>query len=161
MGCESACESYGQSADVYEWEFNPVEVKSNATDRVVRGLWAGAVGGVEVLCAACNGYLWQLSLADDGTWSKTACGTVDGILRMKRLGKNSGQSYGTELEFRKGGRFSSRYQTPFGSFDMEVLTNSLETSIDEDGCGLIKVDYHVSLEGMSEGRNALEIEISQ
>ena len=85
----------------------------------------------------------------------------DGILRMKRLGKNSGQSYGTELEFRKGGRFSSRYQTPFGSFDMEVLTNSLETSIDEDGCGLIKVDYHVSLEGMSEGRNALEIEISQ
>ncbi|HIV21474.1 MAG TPA: hypothetical protein IAC81_05765, partial [Candidatus Scatomorpha stercorigallinarum] len=77
MGCESACESYGQSADVYEWEFNPVEVKSNATDRVVRGLWAGAVGGEEVLCAACNGYLWQLTLAADGSWSKTSCGAVD------------------------------------------------------------------------------------
>ena len=77
MGCESACESYGQSADVYEWGFNPVEVKSNATDRVVRGLWAGAVGGEEVLCAACNGYLWQLTLADDGSWSKTSCGAVD------------------------------------------------------------------------------------
>ena len=77
MGCEAACESYGQSADVYEWEFNPVEVKSNATDRVVRGLWAGAVGGVEVLCAACNGYLWQLTLAADGSWSKTSCGAVD------------------------------------------------------------------------------------
>lgn len=77
MGCEAACESYGQSADVYEWEFNPVEVKSNATDRVVRGLWAGAVGGEEVLCAACNGYLWQLTLAADGSWTKTSCGAVD------------------------------------------------------------------------------------
>ena len=50
---------------------------SNSSDTIVRGLWSGFVAGQEVLCAACNGYLWQLSLADDGTWSKTACGTID------------------------------------------------------------------------------------
>ncbi|HIV79858.1 MAG TPA: DUF1934 domain-containing protein [Candidatus Avanaerovorax faecigallinarum] len=108
-----------------------------------------------------NYYIYEESEFSGFPGCMTSLKLKDGTLRMKRLGKNSGQSYGTELEFRKGGRFSSRYQTPFGSFDMEVLTNSLETSIDEDGCGLIKVDYHVSLEGMSEGRNALEIEISQ
>ena len=61
----------------YEWEFRRVTAAANTTDTAVRGLWSGFVAGQEVLCAACNGYLWQLSLADDGTWSKTACGTVD------------------------------------------------------------------------------------
>lgn len=76
-GCESACESYGQSADTYEWVFNPVKVVSNATDKAVRALWSGFVAGEEVLCAACNGYLWQLTLSEDGKWSKTSCGAID------------------------------------------------------------------------------------
>ena len=42
-----------------------------------RGLWSGFVDGQEVLCAACNGYLWQLARDADGAWSKTACGAVD------------------------------------------------------------------------------------
>ena len=44
---------------------------------MVRGLWSGFVAGQEVLCAACNGYLWQLARSEDGAWSKTACGAID------------------------------------------------------------------------------------
>ena len=77
LGCQASCELAAQSANHYEWSFCAASASSNDSDTVVRGLWSGFVAGQEVLCAACNGYLWQLSLADDGTWSKTACGTID------------------------------------------------------------------------------------
>ena len=75
--CQNMCELASQSDNHFEWSFRAVHAAANTTDTVVRGLWSGFVAGQEVLCAACNGYLWQLSLSEDGTWSKTACGTVD------------------------------------------------------------------------------------
>ena len=42
-----------------------------------RGIWSGFVGGREVLCAACNGYLWELERQENGQWGKTACGAID------------------------------------------------------------------------------------
>lgn len=77
LGCQASCELAAQSANHYEWSFCAASASSNDSDTVVRGLWSGFVAGQEVLCAACNGYLWQLSLSEDGTWSKTACGTID------------------------------------------------------------------------------------
>lgn len=77
LACQTGCEVSAQSSNHFEWSFCQVTAFSNSSDTVVRGLWSGFVAGQEVLCAACNGYLWQLSLADDGTWSKTACGTID------------------------------------------------------------------------------------
>ena len=61
----------------YEWEFRRVTAAANTTDTAVRGLWSGFVAGQEVLCAACNGYLWQLARSEAGAWSKTACGAID------------------------------------------------------------------------------------
>lgn len=61
----------------YRWQFNPVTAKGNSADSVVRGIWSGFVGGREVLCAACNGYLWELEQQEDGEWGKTACGAID------------------------------------------------------------------------------------
>lgn len=61
----------------YAWSFNPVYAKGNSSDSVVRGLWSGFVGGREVLCAACNGYLWELEQREGGEWGKTACGAID------------------------------------------------------------------------------------
>ena len=77
LGCQSGCEVASQSANHFEWDFCEVSAASNTTDTVVRGLWSGFVDGQEVLCAACNGYLWQLARDADGAWSKTACGAVD------------------------------------------------------------------------------------
>lgn len=77
LGCQASCELAAQSANHYEWSFCAASASSNDSDTVVRGLWSGFVAGQEVLCAACNGYLWQLSRGEDGSWSKTACGTID------------------------------------------------------------------------------------
>lgn len=74
--CQSACESQVQVVDNYAWQFNPVSAGSNGLDTKVRGIWSGFVGGSEVLCAACNGYLWELKQGIDG-WTKTACGQLD------------------------------------------------------------------------------------
>lgn len=76
QNCQTACELNAQAAAHYDWKFNPVSAKTNDTDTVVRGIWSGFVGGREVLCAACNGHLWELS-CDDGVWSKVSCGTLD------------------------------------------------------------------------------------
>ena len=77
LACQGACETASQSADHFEWSFCAVSASANTTDTVVRGLWSGFVAGQEVLCAACNGYLWQLARSEDGAWSKTACGAID------------------------------------------------------------------------------------
>lgn len=61
----------------YSWSFNPVTAKGNSADSVVRGIWSGFVKGREVLCAACNGYLWELEKREQGEWGKTACGAID------------------------------------------------------------------------------------
>ena len=60
----------------WEWSFHPTYSEGNGSDSEVRGIWSGFVAGREVLCAACNGYLWELSLTD-GVWSKVSCGAVD------------------------------------------------------------------------------------
>ena len=40
---------------------------------------------------------------------------------------------------------------------MEVLTNKLENTLSEQGDGHIDIDYSISLKGLMEGRNKLNI----
>lgn len=80
-------------------------------------------------------------------------------IRMSRMGKAAG--IGMEFTFEEGKRFSSEYRTPYGVFDMEVLTKSITGSLSEDGFGKVNIDYQVSLNGQSEGRNELEIEVME
>lgn len=60
----------------YEWYFNPVYAETNTTDAAVRGIWSGFVNKREVVCAACNGTLWEL-IETDGVWSKVNAGNLD------------------------------------------------------------------------------------
>ncbi|MDO4869085.1 MAG: DUF1934 domain-containing protein [Bacillota bacterium] len=76
-------------------------------------------------------------------------------LQMKRLGEGAG--VGNEILFSKGQRFTGLYDTPFGPIELEVLTNDLDNNIDEEGKGYIDVDYDISLKGLAEGRNTLNI----
>ena len=76
-------------------------------------------------------------------------------LQMKRLGEGAG--VGNEILFSKGQRFTGLYDTPFGPIELEVLTNDLDNNIDDDGKGYIDVDYDISLKGLAEGRNTLNI----
>ena len=79
-------------------------------------------------------------------------------IKMKRFGESIGLD--TEIEFEKGKRFKGYYDTPFGSVEMEVLTNDVVNKIEKaEGKGSLNIDYHISLRGLSEGRSILDIEI--
>ena len=63
--------------DLVKWYAYPVITMPNAsTDKEVKALWSGMVSGREVIVAACNGNLWELTLTN-GEWSKATCGTID------------------------------------------------------------------------------------
>lgn len=79
-------------------------------------------------------------------------------IRMKRFGDDI--VIDTVIEFEKGKRFTGFYDTPFGSFEMEVMTNSIENNIDKMKIkGHLDIDYNISLKGVSEGRSLLNIQI--
>jgi len=79
-------------------------------------------------------------------------------IKMKRFGESIGLD--TEIEFQKGKRYKGYYDTPFGSVEMEVLTNEVINKIEKiEGKGTLNIDYHISLRGLSEGRSILDIEI--
>ena len=82
----------------------------------------------------------------------------DDTIRMRRIGGDTG--FGAEIEFKRGKRFISKYETPYGMMDMEVLTQKVESNLAEDGTGTVDIEYQVSFDGMAEGRNVLRIEVS-
>jgi uncharacterized beta-barrel protein YwiB (DUF1934 family) len=89
---------------------------------------------------------------------KTSLTISDKKVKMKRTGEPLGIP--TVIEFEKGKRFKGLYDTPFGSVGMEVLTNSITNFPDkEDGKNHLSIDYNVSLRGVTESRNKLDIEI--
>ena len=81
----------------------------------------------------------------------------DGNIKMKRVGKNVGID--TEIEFEKGKRYTGYYDTPYGTIEMEVLTNHIENNLRSDGTGSLDIDYHISLKGLLEGTNKINIEL--
>ena len=88
---------------------------------------------------------------------KTSLKLKGDTIRLKRIG--DGTEYGMEIEFKEGQRFSSKYDTPYGPIGMEVLTDSVTNDLSPEGYGKIGVKYQVSLGGMVEGRNELNIEV--
>ena len=81
----------------------------------------------------------------------------EGQIKMSRLGEGIGVD--TEIEFRKGKRYTGYYETPFGAIEMEVLTNEIENTLSIEGKGSVNIDYQISLKGLTEGRNRLNIEV--
>ena len=79
----------------------------------------------------------------------------DDEVQMKRFGEGAG--IGNELRFKKGSRYTGLYETPFGPIEMEVLTNDVASTISEEGPGQVDIDYEVSLKGLLEGRNRMNI----
>ncbi len=78
----------------------------------------------------------------------------DDIITMKRFGNAA-----SELVFEKGKRYTSDYSTQYGNFKLEILTKELQYTIDENIKGNIHLKYSLSLKGLIEGTNELDIEI--
>ena len=83
----------------------------------------------------------------------------DGDILMKRFGQQQ-LLMDTVMEFQKGKRFNSLYQTPFGPLKMEILTNNIVNNIQPDNCtGNLYIDYDIALKGITGTRNMLNIEL--
>ncbi len=78
-------------------------------------------------------------------------------VRIRREAEGSEQ---TTMEFEKGKRFNGYYLTPYGPMDMEMLTNSIKPfGGQKSGDNTLSIDYTMSLKGLAETRNRLDIEI--
>ena len=75
-------------------------------------------------------------------------------ISMKRFGSSN-----SEMVFEKGKRYVANYNTPYGNFDMEVLTMDMEYNINDASRGNVHIKYHVSLQGLVESSNTLNIRI--
>ena len=86
--------------DTAKWYGYPVTAEPNtSTDTEVRTLWSGFVAGSEVIVAACNGHLWELTLSD-GEWSKASCGTIDTTGRVEIFGFDGCAYILTDTEYK-------------------------------------------------------------
>ena len=64
----------------------------------------------------------------------------------------------TKMEFEAGKRIKGLYQTDYGPIEMELLTYSIANTLSPAG-GAVSIDYHVSLKGLGDIRNLLEISV--
>lgn len=79
---------------------------------------------------------------------------TDENIKMKRFGPSA-----SEIEFKKGKRFSAYYNTPYGNVAMEILTRKIQNELKDDLTGSLDIEYDISLQGLVEGSNKLNIQI--
>lgn len=80
----------------------------------------------------------------------------DDLLVMKRYGSNT-----SKMVFEKGKRFKTRYRTSQGDLSMEILTNYVDISMNEDNSKIdIDLVYDINIAGIFEGKNKMNISIS-
>ena len=75
-------------------------------------------------------------------------------IKMKRFGPST-----SEIEFEKGKRFNTYYNTPYGNVAMEILTRKIQNELKDDLTGSLAIEYDISLQGLVEGSNKLNIQI--
>lgn len=91
------------------------------------------------------------------TGCKTTLRLKGDSLRMKRIGR---AGYSSELYFEKGQRFNSIYETPYGPMEVEVLTQDVKDNFDRERLrGVIDISYDISIQGLAEGKNKIEINV--
>ena len=89
--------------------------------------------------------------------SKTSLKVSGETVKMKRIGD---AGYGTELYFETGKRFNSTYDTPYGEIMVEILTNKVKNQLSpEELKGTIDIEYALALDGITEGKNKLTINV--
>jgi len=88
---------------------------------------------------------------------KTRLEFTEDEIKMSR--QNEDSEFETEIKFQEGKRYTGYYETPYGTIEMEVLTNEIKNNLCASGAGSVNIDYHISLKGLSEGRNELNIEV--
>ena len=79
-------------------------------------------------------------------------------LSIRRYGK--GEDDDMNMVLQQGIKNITRYKIPqIASLDLEIYTNKLEDSLNEEGYGTISVDYKIKFDQYYSRRNLLEIEV--
>lgn len=86
--------------------------------------------------------------------STTTLKITDDHIKMKRFGTSD-----SEIEFQKGKKFNSYYNTPYGNIAMEILTKNIQNQLKDDLTGSLDIEYDISMQGLMEGSNKLNIQI--
>ncbi len=64
----------------------------------------------------------------------------------------------SKMIFRKNSRDFIKYSTPYGIFNMDINTNSLDLDINDNGI-FLKIDYDIKIENLFNGKNEINIKI--
>lgn len=78
---------------------------------------------------------------------------------LKMTRKGAVGTMDTIMEFEEGKRYEGVYPTPYGNIGMELLTNQIHFEKKEEGPQKISVDYSLTLKGIVESHNQIEIEV--
>jgi uncharacterized beta-barrel protein YwiB (DUF1934 family) len=79
---------------------------------------------------------------------------TDGSVELYRIGAND-----MSISFSKGNSFFGKYSTPYGDFDMEVRTKSLDISKVDGSVKDIFIDYTIELKGLTRSKNRMRITV--
>ena len=82
----------------------------------------------------------------------------DDKLQIRRYGKDEGAGM-MDMQLEEGVLNITRYVIPAGNLEMEIYTNKIESTLDEEGFGKISADYKIKMEPHVNLRNKLEIEV--
>ncbi|SHK59067.1 DUF1934 domain-containing protein [Tepidibacter formicigenes] len=81
---------------------------------------------------------------------------TEDCITMKRFGKNN-----SELIFKKGKRFKTKYRTVHGDFSIETLTKSIDVEMSQDLSNIdININYDINISGLFEGKNIISIKVN-
>lgn len=130
----------------------------------IEGTQKSEDGEENVIELTTEGKLYEKENAIYLVYEETEISGMDGCTTTVKLSKDkiSMKRYGTassEIVFEKGKRYVADYKTPYGVFDMEVLTMNMEYNINDAKRGNVLVEYHISMQGMVESSNTLKIRI--
>lgn len=82
--------------------------------------------------------------------------TMDnGVVTMARDG-----AWGTNMVFKRGRRFETSYNTPFGAFGMGIFPTQVDYKVDDSGEGEIALRYQLDIQGQFASVNDLTIRFS-
>ncbi len=80
----------------------------------------------------------------------------DNYVSMIRFGKNNSGS--SQMIFEENKQYTGVYRTPHGNLTVDVKTNEMSVSVDDDG-GVVELDYFVQLNSCAPVRNNLKVQI--
>lgn len=73
---------------------------------------------------------------------------------MTKVGSTS-----SKMEFQQGMKYSNLYSTPYGSFNLNFMTEVYDYNLDENGKGSIYIEYNIKFADSNESYNKLSIDI--